>query len=486
MSLGQKLNEQQILSATAKALNLPVVRISEISMRSFTYDWFGSFQIKRTTLYHVVILWKNNNYVPPNLELCVSSIPMEFILEELTVSEHPAGLTIFPNCSAVAGNVIFKYPFFKVSLYPSVDVVTCPAQSVCSSHCGSFRFVLSPGQQPISAKVYMHSDTSSKLSTITTLSYLPDSIKLVSLAGLRNFSSTDLALLSVSCPNLVCLDIHSCCDALLNLQGLADVASNCSRLVSLNLDYIDEVESVALFWEILGGMKKLRHLRLRGCLCAPDTSDELSGIDDEDWSPFDNRSRSRILASVARLKLFALEINYDLTRVGDDVPLHFETLLPGLLWLQYLRITTGIQGKVNMTNILPYLPSLTHLAIVSPEDLPILVLPTDSDCYVGLKKLSVFCLEPTWCPKLKFVQAVAQSRTLTHLCLSTRELTPAIEQEVNNIPQLCECHVMVNGKRRGGVGQIASSVCGSVTYPKISKVYYLDKVQDLQSLFLDF
>ena len=488
LSLGPSLDEKEIICAAAKAPNLHILRVSETSTLKYFSPFSQSKRHLQNSCAKAIHHWKNNNYVPSNLELCVSYIPFSYILEELTPCERPALLSIFPNCSPVAGNVIVNYSTLKVSLYPHVDIVTCPAQAVCSSHRGTHKFLLSPGEEPVSAIVYKHTSIES---SVPTVSFLPTSLKLLCLGTLHELSSEDLTLICEFCPNLVCLDIHGCHNALLKLEGLSDIASSCLELASLNMKGIQKVESVALFWEILGRIKKLRYLALRSDLCAPDRSNAFPKIGSNRISyvkPFDMQSRSRILASVARLRLFALEIDYTFSSNAGAVnyifPLYFETLLPGLYLLQHLRIFVSSKGIVNLTNILPNLPSLTHLSIVSEDDFPTMTLPTDPACYSALKKLSVFCLEPKSCLESNFIQAVCQSRTLTHLCLSTAEW----DGFVGGIPQLlCECFIMVNHARRHGVHQHpieGAGICGSLLYPKVGATYSLEKVKDLQSLFL--
>ncbi len=77
-----------------------------------------------------VDIWKGCGYMPPNLKLhCYN-----FCLHSLTSSDHPAELSIY---SPIAGNVVNKYPVIRLSLYPNVELLTCPITSVCSSvsHC---------------------------------------------------------------------------------------------------------------------------------------------------------------------------------------------------------------------------------------------------------------------------------------------------------------------------------------------------------------
>ena len=89
--------------------------------------------------------WKERGYMPPNLTLhCPEFIDFHYcLLPLLTSSDHPAQLSIYPNCSPIAENVVNKYPIFSLSLYPHVKLVTCPTASVCSSAPHSSDLILS-------------------------------------------------------------------------------------------------------------------------------------------------------------------------------------------------------------------------------------------------------------------------------------------------------------------------------------------------------
>ncbi|XP_064385709.1 uncharacterized protein LOC135334462 [Halichondria panicea] len=482
VSVGQKLEVNQIVCAASKIQHLQIVRITETSTVNF-----------QDHTAHIVPLaiqyWRENDYLPPNLEFSVSYISFEVVLGQLTSCDHPAFLPIYSNCSPVAGNMINKYPILKVSLHPSVEIVTCPAKSVCSSCRASYSLVLSPSNDPVSATVYKSSIPSPGL----TVSFLPPSIKYLSLAGLKELSSTDLTLLSESCPNLICFDMSGCENALLNLQGLADISSNCSGLAALNLKRIHKVESVASLWEVLAVMKKLRHLALRNCLCVPDRSVTPPSTIGERVShlpPFDVQSRSRIRLSVIRMNLFSLEIDYSRDK---PLPLDFEMLLPALVRVQHLRILTNSSGTVDLTNILPNLPSLTYMAIRSQSSLPQLTLPTDPECYSSLKKICIYsvipCLEFT--AQSEVFKALSQSRSLTHLCLSMTDADHFVNSELSNFRHLCECYVMCRympGQQSQALLD-AKGICGSVKSVRTSRqmylrqMQYLDQVEDVRSLF---
>ncbi len=289
--------------------------------------------------------------------------------------------------------------------------------------------------------------------------------------------------------------MSGCENALLNLQGLADISSNCSGLVALNLKRIHKVESVASLWEVLAVMKKLRHLALRNCLCVPDRSVTPPSTIGERVShlpPFDVQSRSRIRLSVIRMNLFSLEIDYSRDK---PLPLDFEMLLPALVRVQHLRILINSNGTVDLTNILPNLPSLTYMAITTQGSVPQLTLPTDPECYSSLKKMCIYCvrnpcLEIT--AQSEVFKALSQSPSLTHLCLSMTNADHFVNSELSNFRHLCECYVICK------LGQqlqplldakgICICICGSVKSSLRTSVYlrqmqYLDLVEDVRSLF---
>ena len=166
--------------------------------------------------------WKMCRYMPPNLILhCYPSIDGYF-LRKLTSSDHPAQLSIYPNSSPIAGNVVNNYPIVSLSLYPNVELLTCPITSVCSSALHSSDLIVSRGnssnQDPVSAIVC--SESLNVLTCTITMSLLPSSIESLFLAGTEKLSPADLTLVSELCPKLVCLNIQDCTDALHSLLGL--------------------------------------------------------------------------------------------------------------------------------------------------------------------------------------------------------------------------------------------------------------------------
>ncbi len=159
--------------------------------------------------------------MPPNLKFhCSCSSIVNLDLSSLTSSDHPAQLSIYPNGSTIAGNVVNKYPIIRLSLYPNVELFTCPTASVCSSASHSSNLIVSCGnsssQDPVSATVY-DTESLNGLAHTITMPLLPSSIESLFLAGTEKLSPADLTLVSELCPKLVCLDIRGCTDALSSL-----------------------------------------------------------------------------------------------------------------------------------------------------------------------------------------------------------------------------------------------------------------------------
>ena len=157
--------------------------------------------------------------MPPNLKFhCSCSSIVNLDLSSLTSSDHPAQLSIYPNGSTIAGNVVNKYPIIRLSLYPNVELFTCPTASVCSSASHSSNLIVSRGnsssQDPVSATVYK---SVNGFAHTITMPLLPSSIESLFLAGTEKLSPADLTLVSELCPKLVCLDIRGCTDALSSL-----------------------------------------------------------------------------------------------------------------------------------------------------------------------------------------------------------------------------------------------------------------------------
>ncbi len=216
---------------------------------------------------YLLCFWKGCGYMPPNLKLHCYNVYL--CIYSLTSSDHPAQLSIYSNSSPIAGNVVNKYPILRLSLYPNVELLTCPITSVCSSASQSSDLIVSHGnsssQDPVSATVC--SESLNGLAHTITMPLLPSSIESLFLAGTEKLSSAHLTLVSELCPKLVCLDIRGCTNAFSSLLGLADISSNCAGLAALNIMGIHYIGSVSSLWEILSRMRKLRYLSVNYLLC---------------------------------------------------------------------------------------------------------------------------------------------------------------------------------------------------------------------------
>ncbi|XP_064395336.1 uncharacterized protein LOC135342530 [Halichondria panicea] len=381
-----------------------------------------------------VSVWKSCGYMPPNLKvLCSDLIVNHFymIIPQLTSSDHPAQLSIYPNCSPIAGNMVNKYPILSLSLYPNVELVaTCPTASVCSSAPHFSNLILScsnsSSQDPLSATLY-NSYNNMLSHTCIAVSFFPSSIESLYLRTLKKLASAELTLISELCPKLICLDIQDCADALSSLLGLADISSNCMGLAALNIKGIRNIESVSSLWEVLSSMRKLRYLSLGYSFLAERNFDR--------WED----------TYLAKMNLFAINIT-SAPVSGDNVALQVERLLPALQQLQHLKIT--ILGKplapLDLTNILPNLPCLTQIFIEEFSSYGgLLTLPTDTNCYSSLKRLYINYPDLDFSDDL--ARALSLSPSLTYLHLKVKRLSPLFREVVCNCRRLCECHIREGG-----------------------------------------
>ena len=400
----------------------------------------------------VVDIWKGCGYMPPNLKIhCYHC----FTLPSLTSSDHPAQLSIYPNSSPIAGNVVNKYPIFRFSFYPNVVLLTCPSKSVCSSASHSSNLIVSRGnssnKDPVSA-IQCNGNLNAR--TIT-MPFFPSSIESLRLSGTEKLSPADLTLVSELCPKLICLDIRGCTNALSSLLGLADISSNCAGLAALNIAEIDNIENVSSLWEVLSRMRKLRYLSMSYSCVAIQHCVSFAGI------------------SLAQMNLLAIHIIYD---GGDyDYILQVERLLPAFRMLQHLHIDMG-SATLNLTNVLPNLPSLTQLFIDSSV-YGLVTLPTDPDCYSSLNKLYISCQEFDVFDDL--ARALSQSPSLTYLYLDVRRSSPLLIELLGSFRQLCECYIYDRNMDTTNLnvqGQLEQhGICGYV-YPNSSCNYqYLQR-----------
>ena len=135
------------------------------------------------------------------------------------------------------------------------------------------------------------------------------------------------------------------------------------------------------------------------------------------------------------MNLLAIHIIHDGDE--DDYVLHLERLLPAFQMLQHLHINLG-SATLNLTNVLPNLPSLTQLFIDSSV-YGLVTLPTDPDCYSSLNKLYISCQEFDVFDDL--ARALSQSPSLTYLYLDVRRSSPLLNELLGSFRQLCECFI---------------------------------------------
>ena len=296
--------------------------------------------------------------------------------------------------------------------------------SVCSSSQESYEYV--------SATYFQSLGTTSHFTTGFSLPLLPPTIRSLCLAWLVDLTSADLSSISECCPNLRCLNIRSCSNALLSLSGLADIGQKCLQLTSLNINLIFTVECLDTLWDVLASIKNLRHLAISDHLLPPP-------------SPFYKENRSHIHRSAIKMNLFAFEI-YN----GSDV-LQLDILLPAFLWLKHLHISGHIP---QLDNILPAVFNLTHLALLNEYDGD---LPTDPICYPSLKQIYISQMDLSG----EFFRALAHSRSLTHMYIQCANLLlihgPIAQRtrsqpskqldnlQFEDFPRLCELCVYVSG-----------------------------------------
>ena len=357
----------------------------------------------------VLDTWQACKYFPPYLQVCSNEMATHgFSLGMFSKSDHPAKLSIYPKCSSVAGSLVSKYPLLEIVLYPNVEIPSCV---VCPTSPDSPQLALSKGmacgQDEFISAMYLRFLDHSFL-TENSLPSLPSTIQSLNLAGLDELTSADLSSISECCPNLRCLNIKGCPKALLSLSGLADISEKCPLVTSLNIQSISEVESVATLWEVIAGMRKLRHLAMNEPLLSPEP-------------PLDEHSLSSIRSSVRKMSLTAFETSKS--------SLQLDILLPAFRWLTHLRLSGSIP---ELSNILPYIPQLTQLALLNTCGNN---LPTDPLCYSSLKQIYISGQDVSE----EVVQALD---SVTHMCLYHAWFVSPY-QLFRALPRLCDLRAYV-------------------------------------------
>ena len=427
ITVGDEKFCRSIFTASSEAKNLTILRL--VYVRENYY----------TPFMQVIDSWRRCGYFPPDVQVydsvgCLESLSLSY----LSNSEHPAKFSFYPKCSSAAGNLVNNYPLFEIVFYPNVKVVSC---AICPSSPDSPMLILCNGRTCVSSEescdyisaTYVEYRWSSPLPS-TSLPLLPPTIQSLCLAKLAELTSADLSSISECCPNLMCLNIRGCSKALLSLSGLADVSEKCAQLTSLNITSIIEVESVATLWEVLASMKKLRHLAMSGLCCFPERVEapkNAKGARVSHILPFDEHSLSRVRKSVARMSLTAFEVSF-----SHDItyPLQLEIFSPAFQRLNHLYINGC--APCNLTNVLPNMPYLSHLALTSRSTI---TLPTDVHCYCSLKQIYIqdYGLQISE----ELMQALAHSRSLTHMYLLNVRFSSCLKLE--EFPRLCEFYANV-------------------------------------------
>ena len=442
ITVGDEKFCRSIFTASSGAKNLTILRI---------------VREKFLRVILIVDFWRTCGYFPPDLQVCDFVWELKpHSLSYLPNSENPAKLSIYPKCSSAAGNLVNTYPLLEIVFYPNVKVVSC---AICPSSPDSPMLILCDGRTCVSGEescdyisaTYVEYRWSSPLPS-TSLPLLPPTIQSLWLAKLAELTSADLSSISECCPNLMCLNISGCSKALLSLSGLADVSEKCAQLTSLNIMSIIEVESVATLWEVLASMKKLRHLAVSRSFCFPERVEapkNAKGAHVSHILPFDEHSMSRVRKSVARMSLTAFEVSFsrDIT-----YPLQLEIFSPAFQWLNHLYINGCAP---NLTNVLPNMPYLSHLALISRNTIEApLTLPADVHCYCSLKQIHLSELEVSE----ELVRALAHSRSLTHMYLFHASLSSCLKLE--EFPRLCELRTNIQTLQQLKLD--AHGICGYV------------------------
>ena len=345
----------------------------------------------------------------------------------LSKSDHPAKLAHFSKCFLAAGNLLGKYPLLEVTLYPKVEVASCAPLSFTWPHlvlCNGKTCMSNEESCEYTSATYLSEwDRPYRLFSQNPLPSLPPSIQSLYLEGMGfTLEFTDLSTISECCPNLMCLNISHCRNALRDLSGLADIGQKCLQLKSLNIKFIFIVESVPTLWEIVASMKKLRHLAMDEPLLSP-------------LPPLDEQSLSYVRMSVRRINLSAFEI----CCISNHF--QFDILFPAFCWLSFLRISGYIP---KLDNFLPYMPNLAYLALDNWEPMD---GKTNPLCYSSLKQIYIMDIAVSD----GLFQALVHSRSLTHLYIQrafsthsqfaesevSQTLKPWVNVQFEDFPRLC-------------------------------------------------
>ena len=302
------------------------------------------------------------------------------------------------------------------------------------------------------------------------------------LANLQELSFQHLTLIATNCPRLIRLNIQRCTGSLSDLSGLSSIASNCHDLQGINFDGIHYhgVESIVKFWEILARLKHLSHLRFcycMVCLCRTVSQRRISSSVTRNpqsrVSHFTPQVSDTELLKAAIRKLACvdtLELTCHTPGVQDD-SITFKTL-SCFTSVQSLHLA-GCPQKVDVLKY--FFPALSLSRIlINARTHHSLNIPSNVACYQNLQKVALIAHHNSQIVINKNIaSALTCAKKLTHIYVCACFDSPdAITILVNASPYLMDFVLTgklhcASFKTRSSVKQLEKLVKTELTKRKV-------------------
>ena len=353
--------------------------------------------------------WSLGGYCPPDLRLVMTSEPCfpsnlppppESRVSYVSVYYQPH------SDSMVASHLWFQFQFSPAGVFP----LYCSDSQLCVS-----KAVESSSYQIVSAKYH-----NLPLEGNVAFSDIGGRLSELDVSGKRDLPPSDLQTFAVLCPNLLQLNLRSCDLVLSDLEGLRSIATNCLQLRVLNLQDLDQVESLQRLWVILVSMSNLRVLYL----CLP------------------LLVQPGVSIPVPKLTAISIDTECNGVDTGSDAVAGIVDYSTNMMYssLEIIRLKS-LCAAISLPMDAYF--NLTHLYLRTDVGLK-MILPTHYLCYYTLQELCIFAYDFDVDNHLAY--ALSQSKELCVLILHgcSFHRTENIARIATSIETLSTFHLMIS------------------------------------------
>lgn len=439
-----------------------------------------SFEIQVEFAYNFISplqAWLKNGFFPEKF-IVVSSHHKSLVncLHEIdTFARSPFTLPSQSRCIFQAMhragplNIFSRYPFLEVILEDSecyVPISTC-------SRITSSPLLLVISKPQCASRI----PTSDQLPTVCrTIEFSTVALTLAHLIlnECVDVTSESLQEISRSCPGLKFLSLSGCCNSLGDVSGLANISKKCLQLEGLNISNIHGITDRTLLWDILSDFRKLIYLAVEFCslpLGCPIPQSKIGML---------------LLLQIGYVVPSPITNCITCRAVSDESLRVLNQLMPVSLKVLWMSQQPGARFSLNHCGLKDLLHSHPSLECVNLNAAGIINLPTDSECYQCIEKISLCC--PGCCITSDFVEGLIRSRRLTHCYITAGSIELEAVSKLIQAPRLICLHLGVYEKPPGpwksrickaaksrGIAEFSVSILPSVsrrTHPDLQSLQY--------------